>query len=125
MFSAKLKSLEIRQKRFIFDPLIMYGFGSALLINIIHWALVYFKLGRTQGTILLHYNIIYGTDFVDHAAFAYLIPLTASVLLIINIILASYFYRKEKLAAYFLNFGNLPIQLIFLAASITLVLINE
>jgi hypothetical protein len=125
MFSTKLRNLEIRQKHFIFDPLNAIGLGSALLINIIHWALLYFKLGHSSGTIILHYNLIYGPDFVDKVRYVYLIPLTAIGLLIANIVLGSFFYRKEKLASYFLSFASLAIQLIFLTASITIILVNE
>jgi hypothetical protein len=125
MFSAKLSNLEIRQKRFIFDPLNMYSLGSAALLNIIHWALIYFKLGRANGSILLHYNVVYGPDFVDQARYSYFIPLTAFGLFVINIFVSRIFYRKEKLAAYFLNFSSIAIQLVFLAASVILILINE
>jgi hypothetical protein len=125
MFSAKLKQLEIRQKRFIFDPLNLYSLGSALLINIIHWAILYIKLGHTSGTIVLHYNVVYGTNLVDKAKYVFIIPATALLLLVVNTILGNFFYRKEKLAAYFINFANIAIQLIFIAASITIILYNE
>jgi hypothetical protein len=64
------------------------------------------------------------TDFVDKAKYAYLTPAIALAVLILNIILAHVFYKKEKLAAYFLNFANLAVQLIFLAASIMIIMIN-
>ncbi|MBX4205105.1 MAG: hypothetical protein KW788_02880 [Candidatus Doudnabacteria bacterium] len=125
MFTAKLSSLELRQKRYIFDPYNATSIGLSLLINIIHWALLYFKLGRSAGTIILHFNFIYGADFVDKAKYIYLVPGIALILLAADLILANYFYKKEKLAAYFLNFSSLVIQIIFLTASIAIILVNE
>jgi hypothetical protein len=124
MFTTKLTELEIRRKSYIFDPLNLKSLGPSLLINIIHWALLYFKFRHSSGTILLHYNVISGPDFVEKSRFVYFIPLIALVIFILNTILARYFYKKEKLAAYFLNFSNLAIQLIFLAASLMVISIN-
>jgi len=125
MFTAKLNRLQFREKSFINDPLNIAGLGLSLIINIIHWVLLYFKLGHSTGTIILHYNLVYGPDLVDKVKYAYMIPAIALVLLIINAICARFFYRKEKLAGYFLNFSNIAIQLIFLAASITVIMIND
>jgi len=47
------------------------------------------------------------------------------ILLIINLVIASAFYKKEKLAAYFLNIATIPVQLVFFAATIILIIINE
>ena len=124
MLTAKLNQVQTNRKTFIADPYNFVGLGIALLINIIHWLILYFKIKFSSGTILIHYNIIYGPDFVEKASFAYYIPLTAFLILVVNGLMSMYFYRKEKLASYFLNFANTAIQLIFFAASLIVIYIN-
>lgn len=124
MFEAKLNEVAIPRKRFLTDPINFAGLGPALLINIIHWAILYFKIKLSSGTLLLHYNVIYGPDVVGRAIYAYVVPLSAFCLLVANIMLAVYLYRREKLAAYFLNFAGIVVQIVFLAATLMILQIN-
>src|SRR4051812_11436436 len=109
MFQSKLNDVSLARRSFLTDPLNYSSLGVAFLIHIIHWVALYFKIKWSTGTLLLHYNVIYGPDFVDRGIYAYIIPLTALCLFIANFMLAIYFYRREKLAAYFLNFSNIAI----------------
>jgi hypothetical protein len=124
MFTAKLNLARFAQRRFVSDPFNLVSLGLSFLINIIHWCLLYYKIKFEKGTILIHYNVIYGPDFIEKARFTYTIPLVALLFLIFNIGLSIYFYRHEKLAAYFLNFANIALQLIFFTASIIIVQTN-
>jgi hypothetical protein len=124
MFTTKLEELD-SQISAIRDPLNYYSLGVALAINIIHAAILYFKLGFSQTATLIHYNVIYGSDLVGQSRFVYIVPLAAFAILLLNICIASYFYRREKLAAYFLNFSNVALQLIFLVISIVIILAND
>lgn len=124
MFTAKLDHVTTVRKTFISDPFNFVSLGSSLLINIIHWALLYYKFKDYASSILVHYNVVSGPDFVARASYAYFIPLTALVILAVNLACSVYFYKREKLASYFLNFSNLAIQILFLAASIIVIAIN-
>lgn len=123
MITDKLEAIS-SQNSFFADPLNSRSLGVALLINIIHIGLIYYKFGLSSATLVVHYNIFYGSDAIQSAKFLYIIPSIALVLLIVNFFMARFFYRKEKLASYFLNFSNIPIQLIFLAISIFIIKIN-
>lgn len=123
MLSAKINQFR-SQSGFLSDPLNFTGLGIAFALNIIHILLVYFKLGMTNATLLVHYNVVYGPDFAASGKFVYLIPVSALVLFFFNALLSRYFYRREKLAAYFLNFSNIALQLIFLAASAVIIIAN-
>jgi hypothetical protein len=125
MFSTNSPEVLPPKKSFISDRLNYVSLGVALLINSIHWAVLLFKIKPGENSILLHYNVIYGPDLVDKANYAYLVPLIALIIFIVNLLIALYFYRKEKLGAYFLNFAGIPIQLIFLAASLVLISAND
>jgi hypothetical protein len=124
MFSNKLSEVTTSKNSFISDRLNLMGLGSALLINIIHWVILLSKIAPSDSNILLHYNVISGPDFVDKSLYVYAIPALALAVLVINFLLSFYFYRREKLATYFINFANIPIQIIFFVGSLVLIMIN-
>lgn len=128
MFLAKLNEVLASKntwKSFVSDRLIFFSLGVSALINIIQWVIIYIKIRPSSANILLHYNIIYGTDLVDKGTYAYLIPGIALAFLVINILAAFFIYQKEKLASYFLSIANIPVQIIFFIASIVLILAND
>lgn len=125
MFLSKLNEVLTSKQSFISDRLNQAGIGLALLINIIHWAILLIKISPFNGNILLHYNVVSGADFVDKSTYIYAIPGIALAILAVNFLLTFYFYKKEKLAAYFTAFAMIPVQIIFLVASIVLIVINE
>lgn len=112
-------------KSFVSDRLVFYSLATAFLINIIQWVSIYIKIRPGGENILLHYNIILGTDLVDRGIYAYLIPGLALLFLIVNGFVGQYMYQREKLAGYFLSMANIPVQLIFFVASIVLILAND
>lgn len=128
MFLAKLNEVLASKntwKSFVSDRLIFFSLSVSALINIIQWVLIYIKIRPGNTNILLHYNIIYGTDLVDKGVYAYLIPGIALAFFVINILAAFFIYQREKLASYFLSMANIPVQVIFFIASIVLILAND
>ena len=125
MFSEKLEQFKSIQKSFLSDRINFVSVGLGLLVNIIHWTLLLIKIKVSDQNILLHYNIIYGSDFVEKSSYIYVIPATALILFILNFVLSNIFFRREKMAAYFLNFATIAVQIVFFVASIVLITINE
>jgi hypothetical protein len=125
MFAVKLNEVLSSKKSFISDRINFLAIGVAGLLNIIHWVLLYIKIKPGESNILLHYNVVYGPDFIQSSTYLYWIPLLALILLITNIIASAIFYKKEKLASYFINIASIPMQLVFLVATIVLILVNE
>jgi hypothetical protein len=128
MFLAKLNEVlasKTTWKSFVSDRLVFFSLGVSALINIIQWAIIYIKIRPGSSNILLHYNVIYGTDLVDKGTYAYLIPGIALAFLAINILAAFFLYQREKLASYFLSMSNLPVQLVFFIAAIVLIQAND
>lgn len=124
---AKFKKLVQSNTRagFMADPKNFLSFGLASLLNIIHWSVLYIKIKPGQNNILLHYNVVYGRDLVDKSLYLYWIPLLALILLVINYIVASIFYKKEKLASYFLSIASISVQAVFFVATLVLISINN
>jgi hypothetical protein len=128
MFIAKLNEALASKnnlKSFVSDRLIFFSLVISSLVNIIQWMLIYIKLRPSDANILLHYNVIYGTDLVDKGYYAYAIPGIALSFLVLNVIVSYYFYQREKLSSYFLVAANVPVQLIFFTASVVLVMANN
>jgi hypothetical protein len=125
MFLTKLNEVLASKKPFISDRQNFAALGIALLINIIHWVLLLLKIGLSNNSIVLHFNVIYGTDLVDRAALIFSIPAAAFLIFVLNVVVSGYLYRREKLASYFLNATGIALQIIFLAASLTLIVIND
>ncbi|MEJ0021218.1 MAG: hypothetical protein WDN47_01410 [Candidatus Doudnabacteria bacterium] len=124
MFVAKLNEVLSSKKSFLADPLNYVSLGIAGLLNIIHWLILFSKIKPSKTQILLHYNVVLGPDLISKSQYIYWIPLLALILLLINASVASIFYKKEKLAAYFLNISSIAVQLIFLVASAVLIIAN-
>jgi len=124
MFIEKLNEVLASKKSYISDKLNYSSLLIATSINIIHWLILYIKIKPTSNTILLHYNVVFGADLIGKSFYIYLIPAVALALLLINLYVASSFYKKEKLAGYFLNIGSIAVQLIFFVASIVLIFAN-
>lgn len=125
MLLDKLNEVLASRKSFISDRLNFSSQAVALLVNIIHWAILWLKIKPDEAYVVLHYNVIYGVDLVDRAAFIYMIPAAALLVLILNFLASNYFFKREKLAGYFLNAAGIAVQLIFFAATLTLIVINE
>ncbi len=125
MLRAKLNQVLVAKKPFIADPINLVSIGISALINILHLAILYSKIKPSSAQMLLHYNVVYGLTYVEKSFFVYWIPLLALILLIVNIIFAAQLYHKEKLASYFLVISSIILQLIFLAASLALIVANE
>ncbi len=124
MFLAKLNEVLASRRSFISDRLNAVSLSISLLINIIHWLILFIKIRPTGGNILLHYNVVSGPDLVDKSIYVYIIPAVALGLLILNAMLSAIFYKREKLASYFVNYAGIPIQLIFLVSSLVIISIN-
>lgn len=125
MILKKLNEALTSRKSFIQDRVNFSSVGFALLINIIHWVVLLIKIAPGSNSILLHYNVVYGSDFVEKSMFIYLIPTTALCLFFVNVILGAYFFNKEKALTYFLIFSNIAVQLVFFVASVVLIIANQ
>ena len=125
MLRDKLNQVLATKRSFIHDPIVFTSIGISLLVNIIHLLVLYSNIKPNSTEILIQYNVVYGPRLVEKSLYIYGIPFLALFILVINFLLAARFYYKEKLAAYFLGVASSIIQLIFLAATLALIIANE
>lgn len=124
MFKDRLNEILSLRKPFFADRMNFISLGFAAVINLIHWSILYYNIKPGSSSILLHYNVVYGADLIEKSSYLYRIPLLALVLLVFNGILSNAYYKREKLASYFLNFGSLVVQIFFLIATIVIIVAN-
>jgi hypothetical protein len=77
-----------------------------------------------QVNVNLHYNILFGTDLIGPTAHLYFLPASALLMSLINMLLAIYLLRQDRLLAY-LSAGSAIMINLFMALGIySLYLIN-
>lgn len=97
----------------------------SFLANLIDWLILWIWIEPVEFPIILHYNVYFGVDAVGDYRQTYVLPLIGLILLLINLLLAMYFYvQKERIASYVLLMGTLMIQLSLIVASASVILIN-
>jgi hypothetical protein len=97
---------------------------ASFILNSFLW--VYFYQNKIESVYpaILHYNIIFGIDYLDEYNKIYLISSAGLIIIFANVILGYVLYNKEKLAVYFLAFTALLAQIFLLVAGYLVVRIN-
>ena len=97
----------------------------SFLANAINWIILKIWIKPVEFPIILHYNVYFGVDLLGNYRQTYILPLIGLSLLVINLLLAMYFYaQKERIASYVLLMATLMIQLSLIVASASVILIN-
>lgn len=95
------------------------------MINIILWTILGGKFGFSREQVPLHFNVIYGIDFVGKAYEVYQLPLLGLVILVANFFVGKIVYPREKLFSMFLLYGAATVQVFLAIAVAALVVLNS
>ena len=111
------------------DLTVKITFIASLVLNLITWAVLYFKLHSFSytteaGQIYLHYNLYFGIDNIGYWYESLIIPLLGLFIIIFNNTLGYFFYIQEKVISYSLVISSAVLQVILLAAAIFVILLN-
>ncbi|MCX6746127.1 MAG: hypothetical protein NTX00_03870 [Candidatus Parcubacteria bacterium] len=113
------------------DLFVKINFIFSLLLNLVIWFILYWKLHPLSysaetdyGQIYLHYNIYFGIDNIGSWYGAFIIPILGLFIILFNNLLAYIFYVREKLLSYVLIFTQSFLQIVLFAAAIFLILLN-
>ncbi len=107
------------------DKQIMTILFLSVLLNIFIWIFLIQNQKENGYPIILHYNLFFGVDYLGNYEKIYLIPLSGSIVIIVNSILGHLLYLKEKLAVYFLVFIIFIVQIFLLINSYLIIKINS
>lgn len=121
---------EINLERFLVDDffrnkIVIWLSIVSLCVNISEWIALFIYIKPVDFPIIIHYNVYRGVDVMAGWQQVFILPLVGIILFIINFVLAYYFYGvKERIASYLLLIATLMLQLSFLVASISVIIIN-
>jgi len=107
------------------DKIVLMGLASALFFNLALLLLVYVKIPDSNLPLILHYSAYRGVDFLGESSRIYSLPAISLVFLMLNLILADFFYKKEKPVSYFFILSPPVIAVLLLLAAINLAIINS
>src|SRR3990167_33170 len=107
------------------DRLILVSVVSGVLINIILWLVFAGKFGFSGDRIPLHFNVVYGIDFLGSARRIYQLPAAYLVILIVNFFLGRMIYDREAFFSYLLSFTAVFAQVVILASALALLILNK
>jgi hypothetical protein len=98
---------------------------GSFFLNIANWVALSIFIRPVDFPIILHYNVYFGVDIIGDWWQAYFLPATGVIMLLINAILAHFFYkRKERIASYLLLLAGFVIQVGIAISSASIILIN-
>ncbi len=92
--------------------------GAGLALNAAQWLFLAVKVKPHTDPIPIHYTITFGIDRIGPWYTAFLLPLSGTVMLGINIVLASLTVEHQRVTAMFIAWLSLLMQLALLAAAV-------
>lgn len=107
------------------DRLIFVSFSVGIALNIILWAVLMSKFGYSSQSVPLHFNVVYGVDFVRDSRMVYQIPAAGLAVFLVNIFLGRLAYRQELFFAYVLVIGQAAVQAILLIGGLAIIVLNR
>lgn len=92
--------------------------------NVFSWVYPLWHRQGSDGSAILHYNFLVGVDFIGSFDLVFILPMTGLLILLFNSVMASAFYKDERLAAYLLTMSAVLVQFFLAVAIYLLVQIN-
>ncbi len=104
-------------------PILVMSLVS-LAVNVFIWVWLLWQINPTGEPIFLHYNILFGVDYIGEWWRVLFLPIFGFLILLINFLLGWVMFNRDKLLSYLLNAGALLCQLFLLVAACLLVFLN-
>jgi len=96
-----------------------------IFLNLIAWILAHLlKINVDQDLIFLHYNIIFGRDWIGQTGMVYLWPLMGLGLIFLNLAVVLGLYKKYKVLTQILLVAAATSNVIIILALYSLYLVN-
>jgi len=98
--------------------------AAAILVNIFTWVWILFQIRPQDALIFLHYNVLFGVDFIGEWWRVYYLPLTGLFIIVINFVIGWLLFQKDKFISIILQSVSLICQIFLLVVSALLVFLN-
>ncbi len=95
-----------------------------VLCNLAMWLWILIEINPKNEFLFLHYNILFGVDYVDVWWKIYYMPARGLFILIINLLLSWIVFSRDKFLSLLLNFMALLCQIFLFVAVMLLIFMN-
>lgn len=96
----------------------------AFLLNLATWFWLLLQIKPQTDPIFLHYNILFGVDYIGEWWKVLYLPIAGLFIFLVNGILGWVLFSKDKFATQLLNFMSVLCQVFILIAAALLVFLN-
>lgn len=103
---------------------VIIPFGLSFALNLAIWGWLFWNIRPQDQHIFLHYNILFGVDFLGEWWRVYALPAAGLLILLVNAILGWLLYAKDSFVATLLNVTAVLVQIVLLIAAWLLVFLN-
>jgi len=107
--------------RNIFNILVL---AISLIANIFCWLWLALQINSSTDILFLHYNILFGVDYIDSWWKMYFLPLAGLLIILFNTFLGWWLWDRDRLMSIILHSVTLLCQLFLVIACILLVFLN-
>jgi len=112
---------KLRLKNFFVDRVNIFFLLTGIVLNIILWLYLSWKIKPTNELISLHYNIYFGIDLIGEWYRIYILSLSGLIIYFINLVLSFILYKRGRIISYVILTMTLFLQIILLIAAIFIV----
>lgn len=109
------------------SPIYRWSAIISFLLVVLTFAIPAWKIlpnAGEQNFIPLHYNIYFGIDQFGPWYYVFFVPSLGLVLLLVNLIFETVYFRKEQVLSYFFALATLFSEIVLLVAVVLIVLLN-
>lgn len=103
---------------------IWFLWGICLILNIITFLFIYFKIHPGSKTLALHYNVLVGVEWYGAGKNLYFIPVAGLAILLVNFILFKALKGTKNFWDVLCVLVSLGVELVLFASAIFLVKVN-
>lgn len=103
---------------------VLFLWVAAIVINIITFLLLQYKIKPSGQTVALHYNVLVGVDLYGKGTSLYSIPIVGVLLTLVNASMYRGLKNRQPFLSFLAPIVTLFIQLILLLAVLFLIRVN-
>lgn len=98
--------------------------GFSILVNILTWLSIIFQIRPQDEPIFLHYNILFGVDYIGDGWQIFLLPVMGLIIVLVNFVIGWSLFSRDKFVSLILGVATLLCQIFLFVASAILIFLN-
>ncbi len=108
-----------------YQRLVIIAYSFILIANAVTWLAILIWLDHSQAVTILHYNIYFGPDVFGNWSELLFLPAIALVVSIIDFVLTTLLWRRDRFLAYASTAGAIGTQVVIMVAVALMIQVNR